>query len=635
MPQTANQKPATIHTRKANDALYGELDFSDTADFENARKGFIAPPEGSIKNAEGRVIWDWNEYAFLEQEQAPETVNPSLWRQARLNNIAGLFEVAEGIYQVRGFDISIISFIRSANGWIIVDPITSCETSSAAKNLLFKHIGAAPIKAVIYTHSHADHWAGVKGVISQDEVNSGALRVIAPEGFMNACVSENVLAGNAMTRRGSYMFGAGLPAGVKGHVDCGIGRKIPVGTVSLIAPTHEIKSTGETLLIDGIEIVFQLTPETEAPTEMNLYFPQKRALLVAEICTHALHNIYTIRGTEVRDSKSWAHYIDEAIEKWAVQSDVVFTTHSFPIWGTENGIAYLKHQRDGYKYIHDQALRLANLGHTINEAAELLHYPLELEHDWALRGVYGTVHHNTKAVIQRYLGYYDGNPATLYHLPPEEAGKKYVDLAGGAAQLLASAQKAFDNGEYRWAAQLLNHLVFAEPENEDAKLLEADTLEQLGYQSESAAWRNSFLSAAQELRGFEQLRNIQNNAQFDVVTAMDAEHLFDYLSVSLNAERAAGKKLALHFNFTDIGEEYLLIIENSVLNYWKGKGADGADLSITVAKRVLIETFMGGKLGAVKNLLTGKIKLKGNVKAILEFQKLLDKFTPDFNIVTP
>ncbi|MDR3314460.1 MAG: MBL fold metallo-hydrolase [Oscillospiraceae bacterium] len=628
-------KPASEHTIQANQTIYSQLDFSDTADFENARKGFIAGPEGSIQSADGRVIWDFEAYSFLEQERAPDTVHPSLWRQARLNAVAGLFAVAEGIYQVRGFDISIITFIKGETGWIIVDPITSCETAKAAKDLVFRHLGEAPVKAVVYTHSHADHWAGVKGVIAQEDVTAGLVRVIAPERFMHYTVSENVLAGNAMTRRGSYMFGAGLPAGAQGHVDCGIGRKIPVGTVSLIAPTEEIHATGEVLQIDGVEIVFQLTPESEAPAEMNLFFPRRRALLVAEICTHGLHNIYTIRGTEVRDSKRWAGYIDEAIEKYAGQSDVVFTTHAAPVWGTEAGIAYLKRQRDGYKYIHDQALRLANQGYTINEAAEALHYPPELEQDWALRGIYGTVHHNTKAVIQRYLGFYDGNPATLFQLPPEEAGRQYVQLAGGAEKLIANAKEALASGNYRWAAQVLNHLVFAHPENAEAKNLEADALEQLGYQSESAPWRNAFLSAAQELRGFEQLRNVQQNASFDVVTAMGAEHLFDYLAVSLNAGRAAGKRLALHFHFTDVQEQYLLIIENAVLNYWKGKGPEGADLAITVPKRVLIEIFMGNRREALKNFLTGKIKLKGNVKTLLELQKLLDTFTPDFNIVTP
>jgi len=632
---TPNQKPATDYTRRANAGFFAAHSLNpDNDDFERARRGFIAAPDAPVTDAQGRVVWDFGEYGFFKSADAPETVNPSLWRQARLNAEAGLFEVADGIYQVRGFDISIITFVRGETGWVVIDTLTSCETSRAALELVNRHAGARPVKAVIYTHSHADHWAGVKGVLSVGDVAAGA-RVIAPQGFMDAAVSENVLAGNAMTRRGAYMFGSALPFGADGHIDCGIGHKVPVGSVSLIAPTEEIRETGERLNVDGVELVFQLTPQTEAPSEMNIFLPRKKALLIAEIVTHGLHNIYTIRGTEVRDSKGWAHYIDEAIDMFAGDCDVLFMTHAAPVWGSDAAVSFLKRQRDGYKYIHDQTLRMANQGCTMLEIAEMLRYPAELDSDWTLRGVYGTVHHNAKAVFQRYLGFYDGNPATLYQLPPEDAAKKYTELAGGADELMKKAQAAFDGGEYRWAAQLLNHLVFAEPQNENARLLLADSLEQLGYQAESAPWRNAFLSGARELRQGGAGKNIQKNASFDVVSAMSPEHLFDYIAVSINGEKAEGKRFSIHFDFTDISQQYLLTLEHSVINYKKGAPKDGADLAISIPKQVLIDTILSGRMNAVKALLKGKIKFRGNIRVITELSKLIEAFEPDFNIVTP
>ncbi|GHV82108.1 alkyl sulfatase [Spirochaetia bacterium] len=634
---TNERKTATDYTSAANREFAEKhyLDFEDKADFEDARRGFIAKLESKITGKNGSTIWDWESYRFLDGEQNPDTVNPSLWRQARLNSTPGLYKVTEGVYQVRGYDISILTFIEGKNGYIVIDPLTSGETARAARGLLFTHIGERPISAVVYTHSHADHWAGVRGVVDPEEVRQGRVRIVAPEGFMGAAVSENVLAGNAMTRRGEYMFGAFLPRDVQGHVDCGIGKMIPGGTVGLIAPTDTIRATGDSLTIDGVELVFQLVPNTEAPSEMNVFLPGHRALLVAEICSRSMHNLYTIRGAEVRDAKGWAHYIDEAIELYAHNADVVFTTHGWPVWGTEQGIGYLKKQRDGYKYIHDQTLRLANQGYTMLEVAEKIRLPQSLEKEWAFRGTYGALHHNAKAVYQRYLGFYDGNPATLFQLPPEDAGKKYVEFMGGAAAVLEKAQAAFAKGEYRWVAQVVNHLVFAEPENEDARLLQADALEQLGYQAESAPWRNAFLSGAWELRHHGVKHDAQANVKSDVAAAMDITNIFDFLAVRLDGLKAEGKELTINFDFTDIERRFVLKLENSVLNYWEGKQAADADLSVTLSKTVLIEILLDGKLKAAWDVITRKIKFSGNIKKLAELAGLLDRVEPGFNIVTP
>ncbi|GHV64926.1 SDS hydrolase SdsA1 [Spirochaetia bacterium] len=633
---TNERKNATEYTRAANRGFAKKhyLDFDEKSDFEDTRRGFIAKMDGKIEGKNGGTLWDWESYRFLAEEQNPDTVNPSLWRQARLNATPGLYKVTDGVYQVRGYDISIITFIEGKNSYLVIDPITSEETARACRELLFKHIGERPIQAVVYTHSHVDHWAGVNGVVNIEDVRQGTVRIIAPEGFMGAAVSENILAGNAMTRRGEYMFGAFLPRDARGQVDGGIGKMLPGGTIGLIAPTDTIRATGDSLTIDGVELVFQLVPNTEAPAEMNVFLPGHRALLMAEICSRSMHNLYTIRGAEVRDAKGWAHYIDEAIERYAPQADVVFTTHGWPVWGTEQGIGYLKKQRDGYKYIHDQTLRLANQGYTMLEIAEKIQLPKSLEKEWAFRGTYGTLHHNSKAVYNRYLGFYDGNPATLFQLPPEDAGKKYVEFMGGAAAVLEKAQAAFEKGEYRWAAQVVNHLVFAEPENEEARLLQADALEQLGYQAESAPWRNAFLSGAWELRHHGAKRAGGLNAKANMAAAMDIGNIFDSLAVRLDGLKAEGKELTINFDFTDIGRQYVLKLENSVLNYWEGKQAADADLSVTLSKKVLIELLLG-KLRAAWDVVTQGIKFSGDIKKLAELAGLLDRVEPGFNIVTP
>ncbi len=490
-------KSATAATQAAQARLAASLPADDGEDFVKARRGFIGTvADGKIVDAEGRVFWNMGAFAFQEGDApCPPTVNPSLWRQARLNAIHGLFEVTPGLYQVRGFDISNISFIEGDTGYIVIDPLISAETAAAALALLRRHRGDKPVTAVIYTHSHVDHYGGVRGVISEADIAAG-MTIIAPEGFLDAAVSENVLAGNAMSRRATYMYGALLPRDATGHVDAGLGKTVSMGSVSLVPPTVSISRTGERLTVDGVEIVFQVTPDTEAPAEMNFFFPKFRALCMAENCSCHLHNLYTPRGAQVRDAKAWSFHIDEAMRMFGPETDVLFASHHWPRWGRGEAETFLTKQRDLYKYIHDQTLRLANHGLNPVEIAEEIALPPTLAAEWYTRDYYGTLNHNAKAVYQRYLGWFDGNPANLHKLPPVEAGKRYVDLAGGPEALLGKARSAFDAGDYRWVAEVVNHLVFADPSNTDARALQADALEQLGYQAESGPWRAFYLTGA-------------------------------------------------------------------------------------------------------------------------------------------
>ncbi len=546
----SNAKEATEFTTTANRALLEELLWEDVQDFENASRGFIASLDDPIIEGEnGRAVWNLDAYPFLAEETAPPSVNPSLWRQSRLvANYHGLFKVTDGVYQIRGFDLSVMSIIESDNGYVVIDPLISADVARAGMALVYQHVGHKPVVAVIYTHSHIDHWGGVKGVISQADVQAGKIKVIAPEHFMEHAVSENVIAGNVMTRRASYMYGNLLPKDPKGQVGAGLGQTTSTGLVTLIAPTDDITHTGQKMMIDGLEIEFQMTPGTEAPAEMNFLFPKYRALCMAENCSHNMHNLYTLRGAPVRDAKAWAYYIDEAIDVFNGRYDVIFASHHWPTWTAESGVEFLKKQRDMYKYLHDETLRLANQGFTMLEIPELIELPADLFHAWYNRGYYGSINHNVKAIYNRYLGFFDGNPATLHPLPPEAAGKKYVEFMGGAENLLAQARASFDKGEYRWVAQVVNHLVFADPDNTAALDLQADALEQLGYQAESGPWRNFYLSAAKELRdGVIDLDTPQLGS--DVIKATPLDMFFDLLAVRLIGPKAAGKKIVLNADF--------------------------------------------------------------------------------------
>ena len=632
------RRDATQHTKAVlNTVLQGSgLDWLDQQDFEDASRGFIAKLDTpTVTKEDGTPIWDLTAYAFLEREDAPETVNPSLWRQARLNMLHGLFKVTDRVYQVRGMDLSVISFIEGDTGWIVIDPLISAEVAAASLELVNEHVARRPVVAVIYTHSHIDHWGGVKGVTSDDDVVAGRCRVIAPEGFVEAAVSENVYAGNAMTRRATYMYGILLPKDEKGQVDAGLGKITSVGSVTLIQPTDSVTRTGETLTVDGIDIEFQLTPGTEAPSEFNFYFPQLRALCMAENCTHTLHNLYTLRGAQVRDASAWSHYMNETIERYADRTDVVFASHHWPCWGTGRCRELVQSQRDMYRYLHDQTLHLANQGFTSLEIAEMLTLPPQLDRAWHNRGYYGSVSHDVKAVYQRYLGWFDGNPANLHPLPPVESGKGYVELAGGADALLAKAREAFERGEYRWTAQLVNHLVFADPGNVAARELEADAFEQMGYQAESGPWRNFYLSGAQELRDGVVRFTRPDASNPDVVGAMSIGMLLDFLAIRLNGERAADADIAITLVLSDLGERYAIEVADGVFNYTQSRDAAGNQATVTTTRAALMELLAGGAAAAVQAMQAGRVTIEGDPGKLAELMGLLDEFEFWFDIVTP
>jgi alkyl sulfatase BDS1-like metallo-beta-lactamase superfamily hydrolase len=613
------RKDASAATRAALEAARASLPADDGEDFRLADRGFIATiPDADIPGA-----WSLKPYAFLQREPAP-SVHPGLWRQAQLNSRHGLYEVTPGVYQVRGFDISTVTFIEGERGYIVIDPLTSAQPARTALELMRAHRGDRPVTAVIYTHSHVDHYGGILGVVSPDEIAAG-LPIIAPEGFLKEAVSENVLAGNAMSRRATYMYGALLPKDPRGHVDSGLGKGVSGGKVALVPPTVSISRTGERLVVDGVEIVFQVTPDAEAPAEMNFFFPKFRALCMAENCTCHLHNIYTPRGAQVRDSKSWSRYIDEARDLFGTDSDVMFASHHWPRWGGPQIDVFLRKQRDLYKFIHDQTLRLANHGLNAPEIAEVLRLPPTLASEWYTRGFYGTVSHNAKAVYQRYLGWFDGNPANLNPHPPVEAGRRYVQAMGGAGAILAEARRAQAEGDYRWAAQVLNHLVFADPANAEARNLQADLLEQMGYQSESGPWRDFYLTGAQELRTPIPASETPRQAAGNQLRNLPAESLLDSLSVRLNGEAAGDLELDLTLVFPDGEGIFTLRIENAVLHHREGEGAP----QVALSRDQLIDLVLGA--ADLKDVAAGQ----PGEAALGRLLSVLDRFDLWFGIVTP
>jgi alkyl sulfatase BDS1-like metallo-beta-lactamase superfamily hydrolase len=630
-------KPATEHTRAANAACVVGLPLDDPADRELATRGLVAThPTGRIDRGDGRAAWDTSLHDFTRGgAPAPDTVNPSLWRQAGLNSIHGLFEVVDGVWQARGYDLSNVTFVAGDTGWIVIDPLTSAETAAACLALADEHLGQRPVVAVIYTHSHVDHFGGVHGVVDEADVESGAVRIIAPQGFMAEAVSENVIAGPVMQRRAQFMYGGLLPADPTGHVDAGLGKTTPKGTVGLIAPTEEVGETGTELVVDGVRIEFQYTPGTEAPAEMNFLFPDLRLLCMAENCTANMHNVYTPRGAQVRDALAWSKYIAEAIELFADRADVCFASHHWPRWGAEEVRRFLVQQRDLYRWLHDQTMRLANHGLTAVEIAEeLSELPLELRTEFHARGYYGTVNHNVKAVYQRYLGWFDANPANLHPLPPVDAGRRYVELMGGADAVLAAGRAAFERGEYRWVAQLVNHLVFAEPDNRDARELQADALEQMGYQAESGPWRNFYLTGAMELRAEGEPPPGPGRAGGGLMGALSVAQIFDALGVRLNGDAAAGKRITINWRFTDLGEDHVLGLENSALHHVPGRHADDAAASVSLPKAVLGQ-ILAGATTFPDQVAAGAVELDGDVNALVELFGCLDRFAGWFPIVTP
>ena len=625
-----NPKPATQHTKAVNAPRLIEM---DPADAERAARGLIAThPTGVIDGPFGPA-WDVSRYDFINDGPNPDTVHPSLWRQAQLNAQHGLFEVAEGIWQVRGYDISNITFIAGETGWIVIDPLTVEPAARAARELVNAHLGERPVTAVIYTHSHTDHFGGVLGVTSVADVAEGRCRVIAPVGFLHEAISENVIAGFAMGRRAIYQFGPLLPAGPMGHVDCGLGKGLALAAPGLIAPTEDITETGQRLIVDGIEIIFQLTPEAEAPAEMNFFFPGRGWLCMAENCTHTMHNLVPIRGAQVRDALAWSRYIDEAISLFGDETEVFFASHHWPRWGGDDIIEYLRRQRDLYRWMHDQTMRLANHGWTPLEIAEHLTLPPEFAEHNDTTGYYGHLAHNAKAVYQRYLSWYDGNPANLHRLPPDAVGRRYVELAGGAEAVVAAARTSFEAGDYRWVVELLNHLIFSDPTNPDARELQADAFEQLGYQSESATFRNAYLTGAQELRqGPPPRRNAMRRGFLD---AMTVGQLLDTLAIRLLDDEVSRHRAVMHLTIPDRidGAVWTVELSNRALSSLPGHHGT-CDVAITMPYAALV-ALAANELTVATLLDVEGVSAEGALEAIGDIFGHLDSFESGFGVVEP
>jgi alkyl sulfatase BDS1-like metallo-beta-lactamase superfamily hydrolase len=629
------RKDAADATRQANDALLDRLPFDDTSDFENANRGFIAPLPAEVTGDGGTVIWDPQKYGFItEGSEAPASVNPSLWRQSQLINIGGLFEVTDGIYQVRNLDLSNMTIIEGEEGITVVDPLVSAETARAGMDLYYEHRGEKPVVAVIYTHSHVDHYGGVRGVVDEADVQAGDVKIYAPEGFLEHAVAENVFAGNVMSRRASYMYGNLLPADEKGQVGAGLGTTTSTGTVTLIPPTDIISETGHTETIDGLTYEFLMAPGSEAPAEMLWFIEEKNAIAAAEDAQHTMHNTYSLRGAKIREPLLWSKYLNQALQMWGERADVMFAQHHWPTWDNANIVELLEKQRDLYRFINDETLRMANSGMTMREIAEEIELPEGLATFWANRGYYGSLYHNAAATYVLYLGWFDGNPATLQELPPVEASVNYVEFMGGADAVLEKARASYDAGEFRWVAEVVNHVVFADPDNQDARELQADALEQLGYQAESGPWRNFYLTGAKELRDGVVEAGTPSTASPDTIRAMTPEMFFDFLGIRLNSERAGAAEITLNVDLGNEGGQYVLELGNGVLNHTADAQADDADATLTLSRATLNGIILG-QTGAVDAADAGDIEVGGDGAKLEELVSYLDSFEFWFQIVTP
>jgi len=614
----------------ANEALALRLPFADRRDYDDAVRGRIGSlSDPLIRGSAGRVVWDVSAYDFLDAD-CPATANPSLWRQSQLAAIHGLFEVTDGIYQVRGLDLSNMTLVEGERGVIVIDPLISTETAAAALALYRRHRGERPVTALIYTHSHVDHFGGARGVVDDADLARG-IPVIAPEGFLHHAVSENVFAGTAMVRRAAYMYGAALEKGPAGQIGAGLGQTTSTGNVTLIPPTLEITESGQTLEIDGVRIEFQLTPGTEAPAEMNFYFPERRALCIAENATHNLHNVLTLRGALVRDARIWAAYLDEAVELFAARTDVMFAQHHWPCWGEPRIREFLGKQRDLYAYIHDQTLRMINRGMTGAEIAEDFELPESLALEWHLRGYYGSVSHNVKAVYQRYMGWFDGNPAHLWQHPPVAAAERYVKLAGGADAAVAAARTAYEDGDLRWAAELLSHVLFADQHNAEARELQASVFDQLAYGAESGPWRNFFLTGAFELR--HGVVGSPTEVPPDFVKGLSTEQIFSSLAVRVDGLKAAGRSARTRWVFPDTGEKRTANLENGVLTHRDGASGE-TDVTVTV-DRAALNRLLAQETTIEELAASGGVQIEGDATALAHIFGCLEAPDPAFAIVTP
>ncbi len=640
-------KPATAFTAQANAAVYDELDFSDKQEYAFATRGLIDAPETlELKDEDGRMIWSQDAFAFLnDYEKAPDSVNPSLWENTINNHVYGLFEVADGIYQVRGYDMANLTVVKGDTGWIVFDTLMSVECSQAAMQLIEKNLGHFPVKAVVISHSHVDHFGGIAGVMAaedkadetlsiEEQLASSKIPVIAPAGFTEHAVKENVYAGKGMGRRSNYQYGILLKPGVTGKLAQGIGMGQSVGTISFMTPSYEIRESGERLTIDGVELEFQLTPGTEAPAEMNTWLPQHKALWMAENCTGTLHNLYTLRGAEVRDGAAWAGYITEAISRYGKDAEVVFQSHNWPHWGNDVVNDYMVNTAAVYKYINDQTLTYINQGYTSDEISSMIELPEALNKIWYTRPYYGTVAHNAKAVYQKFMGWYDSNPVNLNPLTPSDSAKKWVEYLGDVDKALQMAKADFDKGEYQWVAEITNAIVFADPTNIDARLLCADAMEQLGYQAESGPWRNEYLTAAQELRhGNANLTAAAKNTG-EMVKALSAPMLFDYMAIVMDKQALADEDFTVNVTLPDVSERHMLRVKNGVLLVYKNTLSDSADVSVTCPKNALFAILTNNQETVAK-----AVQIEGRAELLTRMMENMNQFqitgTNPFNIVEP
>ncbi len=644
----AESKGATEYTVEVNSSLYSALDFSDKTEYEFATRGLIDAPETlEIKNENGDVIWSQKAYSFVDNyKECPDTVNPSLWENTKNNHAYGLFEVCENIYQVRGYDMANLTLIKGDTGWIVFDPLMSVECTQAAMQLVEKNLGKLPVKAVVISHPHVDHYGGIKGIITEDiiadnslslemQLESGFVPIIVPQHFTEHAVSENVYAGKGMGRRASYQYGVFLEQSEKGKMSMGIGMGQSTGTVSFLAPTYEIKETGEIYTIDGVTMEFQMTPGTEAPAEMNIWFPQLKALWVAENCTATLHNLYTLRGAQVRDGNAWAKYIVEAINLYGHEVEVAFQSHNWPHWGNEIVNDYLTDTAAVYKFINDQTLTYINQGYSSDEISNMIELPKKLAQNWFTRQYYGTVEHNSKAVYQKYMGWYDANPVNLNPLEPTESAKKWVEYLGDTSEVLRKAKEDYDKGEYQWVAEVTNVLVYADSTNTAARFLCADALEQLGYQAESGTWRNAYLSAALELRSGNAAEKGQNaKSDGSLLKNMTPETIFDYIGILLDKEALANEDFVINVKLTDTNGKYTLHFVNGALLQYHNYLSDSADLTI-ICPQIALTLIWGGDMEKI----TASMKLEGDVTKLNLIVDNLNQFSvtdnAKFNIIEP
>lgn len=637
----------TLATQKANRDFLQKRPFENRKDFANARKGLIAQQENMVvPHLKEGTVWDMEAYTFIDEngENAPASVNPSLWRQAALNNIHGLFKVTEGIYQLRGFDLANMSIIESDNGWIIVDPLTSRETASNAFLFAQKHLGKKPVKAILFTHSHMDHFGGVQGIIQHlPKQEQTELRIIAPEGFEEEATSENIIAGTAMVRRAGYMYGKALARNERGHVGTGLGKGPAFGTFGIHSPTELITQTGTKLNVDGIPMVFQAVSGSEAPAEFTFYLPKHKAFCGAELLSNNMHNLYTLRGAKVRDARIWSGFIEEARTQFA-EAEVYFASHHWPMWGQANINDYLTKQRDTYKFIHDQSVRMLNQGFTPNEIAENIQLPEALNQDFHNQGYYGTIKHNAKAVYQFYQGWYTGNPAKLDPLPEPAVAKRYIKMMGGIDAVLNQAQIEFEQAStqsvsesvqtYRWLAELMNHAVFAEPDHTQAKTLLAKVYDQLGYLAESAPWRDFYLTGAYELRHGAPEEGISPAMMKEVLLETPVSYFFDSMSVRLIAEKAEGVNMKVKITFSDLNESHLLTVNNSVFHHKPVANDTNADATLILTQPLFVNIIIGDA-GLKDTLFSDDLTIEGSKLDLLSFFGMLDAPDGRFNIVTP